>query len=404
MRQVTTRSDSGAVSLFIVIFSALLMTIITVAFVRIMIQTQQQATTTDLSKSALDSAYAGVEDAKRAIVQYKTQCAGDNATTTACVHLVDAFSAQQCNTLQAAGISGKPDDKEVQIEQSQNDEKLEQAYTCVKVQLNTQDYLGDISSGSSRLIHLKSDSPFTQVTVEWYSQQDLQEGLGSGTSNDKVNLYTDAQIPPPLPKISDWPQSRPALLRLQLLQFGKTFNLSDFNKNDNANRDNASLFLYPSSFGATTASFSDDTRQSSTSDDLKLVNCDPTFSTTGGVGAYACKMTITVPNPVGASDNSNRDAYLRVDELYNTSTNFRVTMQNGTDPVTFSAVQPAVDSTGRANDLFRRVSSRIDLEGSSVPNIEAAVDVTGSLCKTFLVTDDAADYNSGICQDASSGN
>ena len=124
-----------------------------------------------------------------------------------------------------------------------------------------------------------------------------------------------------------------------------------------------------------------------------MVKCDETFSTTGGQGAYACKLTITIPNPVGADNADDRDVYLRVGELYNTSTSFRVTMQDGANAATFKAVQPAVDSTGRANDLFRRISSRIDLEGSSIPGLEAAVDISGSLCKNFIVTDDATDFH-----------
>lgn len=401
MHSTIKRKDSGMVSIFIVIFSALLITIVAVAFIRVMIQEQDRATTNDLSKSALDSAYAGVEDAKRALVQYKKNC-GEEASTSECVRLLNAFNASECNTLQRIGtVSGKPGDKEVQVQQHPDDTKLDQAYTCVKIALDTDDYVGSITPDTSRLIHLKSEEAFSKITVEWYSQKDLQESLG-GSATGTIDLYSGAQIPPPLPKLSDWPQNRPALLRLQLLQVGESFRLSDFNKNDDQNRSNASLFLYPASFGDTETSFSSDTRLSSTTSSFRVVSCNPNFSSAGDESNYACKLTITIPNPVGANDDSRRDVYLRVSELYNISTSFRVTMQDDSaNTVKFKAVQPAVDSTGRANDLFRRINSRVDLEGSSIPNLEAAVDIRGSLCKTFLVTDSAEDYYSGACQDVS---
>jgi hypothetical protein len=72
----------------------------------------------------------------------------------------------------------------------------------------------------------------------------------------------------------------------------------------------------------------------------------------------------------------------------------RLKKGGGTDAAsytTFNAVQPSVDSTGRANDLFRRVQSRIELTGE-FPYPDASVDVTGNLCKNFLITNSTADY------------
>lgn len=400
------QGERGAVSLFIVIFSALLITTISVAFIRIMIQGQQQATANDLAKSAMDSAQAGVEDAKRAIVTYRANClSGAAVGTTECNNLARALAdGTHCDTLQQAGIVGEPDPESGGwlVEQTEGDKALQQAYTCVKVQLNTVDYVGTLAPSTSKLIPLKATGPFNEVTVEWYSQSDLQGSSvdDSGGSETKIDLGVDTS----LPKLAEWPENRPALLRTQLIQFGETFQLSDFDQRGaEPDRSAATLFLYPFAgipdADGTNLDFTADVRTPHTSGALQAVTCDKDFSVSGTSGQFACKATIRLPNPIDETDVSKRTAYMRVTALYNAATSFRVSLVNNAAPVTFSSVQPLIDSTGRANDLFRRIQSRIELDTSSVPYVEAAVDLSGSLCKTFLVTDNPDEYDPGECGD-----
>jgi hypothetical protein len=86
-------------------------------------------------------------------------------------------------------------------------------------------------------------------------------------------------------------------------------------------------------------------------------------------------------------------AYLRLSTLYNAS-HFMVKLYNtdtGSSLVRFKGVQPQVDSTGRANDMFRRVQALVELKGV-VTYPEAAVDIAGNLCKNFLITDTESHY------------
>jgi hypothetical protein len=59
--------------------------------------------------------------------------------------------------------------------------------------------------------------------------------------------------------------------------------------------------------------------------------------------------------------------------------------------VPFDRVQPEVDSTGRANDMFRRVKTRVEFKSDFIYP-EAAVDIGGDLCKNFIITDKDTDY------------
>ncbi|MEP6710675.1 MAG: hypothetical protein ABJA64_03065, partial [Candidatus Saccharibacteria bacterium] len=146
----TKKDQRGAVSLFIVVFSALLVTVVTVGFIQIMLRNQQEATTADLSQSAYDSALAGVEDAKRVLV------AGATLDPNACDSVAKALDASSAGD-------------ETKIQQSEGDKALSQAYTCVKVERDTDDFAGKGLGGEQQsvVIPLKGQTAFNKVEISW---------------------------------------------------------------------------------------------------------------------------------------------------------------------------------------------------------------------------------------------
>ncbi len=387
------KNQTGAVSLFVVVFTALLITVVTVSFVRVMIHDQQQASITDLSQSAYDSALAGVEDAKRALLRYQNIC-DTSADAADCIAAQNHINSTTCNesvgTLTDVDITGD----EIKIETGGSN-TLDQAYTCVKVNLNTVDYIGSLSKDESNIIPLtvSEGATFDTVQIEWFSSEDL-----SAADNFVVNLQPTSSTSWPLLAMNSWATNRPSIMRTQIMQFGNNgFRLTDFDDTNASSESNANtLFLYPSGTtgvaNATVTSGNNpdersfvgrDLRQTPTGAPLPIL-CSGNLTT----GGYACTVKLELPVPVNGGD---RTAYLRLTALYN-KTSYRITMLNNDVNVLFNAVQPEVDSTGRTNDLFRRVKARVEMTDINFPFPEAAVDLSDNFCKDFRVTDNTANY------------
>lgn len=380
-RDFIRQRQSGAVSLFVVIFAALLITIVTVSFVQLMVKDQQQATTSDLSQSAYDSAQAGVEDAKRLLLLDQSCKNNTAASTVNCAAIASALtpapgqSETDCDTLSKAGLVGETNGETI-IEQSDTDNSLDQAYTCVKVGVNTDDYKRDLAVNESLLVPITGVSTFDSVEVSWFSRDDI-----SSITNDPTIGFPTTGADVSLPPVGDkWKSTYPSLLRTQLLQTGTSFKLSDFDDSADGNKSDANtLFLYPSATGLEDKDFALDARRAPTGTPQQI-KCSTSFVSS----EYACKATIKLPSPIDGN-TANRNAYLRLTSLYN-GAHFKVRLKSGSEYVKFNGVQPIVDSTGRANDMFRRVQARVELSGDfTYP--EAAIDMQGNLCKNFTITD-----------------
>lgn len=410
---MSTNRQAGAVSLFVVIFAMLIITVITVSFLRLMVADQRQASDADLSQSAYDSAAAGVEDAKRALLRYQRICATD---ATQCGSLSTQISTDTCNAglldvLQGSDVTSgstpsQPGEVKVQKSLNGNDAALDQAYTCVTMKLRTDDYVGNLQANQTQLVPLigEDGKTFDTVNVSWFSREDVSSAAGEIDLLDVVSAQ-------PLVSKEAWPANRPPLMRAQLVQFGDSFTLKDFDYTNNSSQANsATLFLYPSKAGGASnaeAFVGNDLRKTDEADNPDkdtpensplAVKCVEELGSDDSL--YSCKMALSLPDPIGgiADPTKNPTAYLRLTPYYR-ATHFQVVLSNGplsnSSLVRFQDVQPEIDSTGRANDLFRRVKTRVDLFDTSFPYPDATIDVTGNFCKDFSVTDTT--YIPGSC-------
>ena len=158
------KDQRGAISIFTVVMFAILMSILTVGFVRLMLDEHEQTLQDDLSKSAYNAAQAGIEDAKRAMLHcstltlavdvakckqqlYETDCPGFNVVPN------DAGSV---NYFGAIGIPASS-----ASQTSVGDSETSLGYSCVIVSPNTDNLIGELR------VDTANDSVMYEFARQW---------------------------------------------------------------------------------------------------------------------------------------------------------------------------------------------------------------------------------------------
>lgn len=375
----------GAVSIFMVIFVTLVVSVMTVAFVRIAMRDRGLAVNQDLSQSAYDAALAGVEDGKRALSRYFN--ASDKGVAP--YNRINTPSLSNCNDVNA--VLGNPSG-EHRIESGGTN--VEQAYTCAQLSNRVDDFQINLQQDEQVLFPLPNNADV--VLIEWAHVRD--DG-GSGTTPFSVPAGMSA--PSTLPTQASWGSYQPAVLETQLIQAGGTFTLDSFNNISSGRSNTNTLFLYPLRLAApSTASFISDARRvPGSTTHPTAAQCTQTTNPNGD-GAHSCAIRVNLP---GARDTGAVSArFLRLAPRY-TGNSIKVTAYRAGAPVPLIDVQMKVDVTARANDVYRRVEARLDSPNVMHPGTSdgpgAAVNIRGNLCKVFRVAADPADYstNSTVC-------
>lgn len=380
MKHMTKQRNTGAVSIFIVLFTTILITVATISFIRIMVADQEQATLADVSQSAYDSSLAGVEDAKRMMVRQRALCQSGSED---CTGISQVISSGSCQTLSnpTFGVSQSASNGEVLVQQTstQDENEMHQAYTCVKMNPNLKDYLGELQSEESVVIPIKLRSTFTSLTFRWYDSTDLRDSNNSTLSYPAVAKNTLN-----LPTVDKWTPTTqnasantPPIMRLLAIQPKTPGTLSDFYSAPGANTG----FLYPSASNDPLAETSYAMNMAARFNKgaisvnmPKRIKCQDSLAS----GGYACSATITLDSRVGDL------LYLHLTSLYGAS-HYSIEFNGDGDGVHAVTPQVEVDSTGRANNLFRRVLARLELTGN-MEYPSAALSVKGDLCKDFAVS------------------
>lgn len=391
-RKIQSNYQSGAASIFIVIFFALLLGVITVSFVNIVNTDQQQALNNDLSQSAYDAALAGAEDGKRALDYCLSNdtCKGDMKTK---------FQSECTDVRQFSGPLNLTlsEGTEVKVSQgSAGDDKFNQAYSCVDIQYETDNYVRKLEAGKSQVIHLKAEEGRVPnvLMLNWFTSKDAgvdsdpdsptltNVNLPSGSDNTSSPLHASG---------SQWGGAKtPPIMRLQLIKVAKNNpTLSQISNDSRVGfiypRKNDNAVTIPIQKQAINTFTTGDSGRSSVKASPSKATCEDRFNTT----EYVCNAAMLLPG------GNAYDYYLVVTPIYNTAT-FELKLFDGGvggGVVKFDGVQPVIDSTGRANDVYRRVEIRVEPTSNNSGGFDLpGFDFTNAVCKNFSVGSIAEHY------------
>jgi len=398
----------GAASFYIVAFSTLILLIVAASFASVIISEIERTSNNDLSQSAYDSAMAGIEDAKLAYYNYQNCVAnGDTAATSTSgalncgtiMYYIEEPKAQDCDMV--AKILGRGTG-EVEVSESTVGNNMQQAYTCVKIQTILDRYESELSgSEQTRVIktNFASDSganiadKITKVKISW-SEDEGASYQFTNFANNAIGFWQSAYQP----------AATPPTISVAMLQTAENFNLNDFDVTIGSTTDRGMVYLVPTGnrdiasqsvaggySGAWTGSENYIGINGFLVSNSKIATNVPYAVYCNGDGEYVCSTTIEVPRPVadaaGKATARNQDTFIFVVSLPygKPTTSFALeffcddgvacatTKSEGgeeaskTEPsrAYLDSVQIKVDSTGRANDLYRRVEAWLESSADS---------------------------------------
>jgi hypothetical protein len=317
-------AESGIVSIFVTMLLIVIMSLLVMAFAQLSRREQSESLDTQLSTQAFYAAETGVNDAKSAIANFITSKQAGTPLDER--KTCDDTAYPELNTNKVLSAT------------------YDVSYTCVTID-PTPPYLSVAVGPEAQVLPVKSDdgNDIGSLTFSWTGT----------TANGSPNMSTCPSAAAGFVPASAY--SCPfGGLRLDVVPAASA------HRDAMISGDMAAFLMPRSANGSGTVSYAGNTGPV-----VNAANCSN----------GSCEVTVT---------NLNANSYyIRLSRLY-LSSNVTVTMQNNRS---FKDSLATVDSTGKAQDVLRRIVVSVPLQGTSgtVPN--AALISGDSVCKRFLVAD-----------------
>lgn len=412
----TSQTKKGVAAIYVVVFTTMLIGIITLSFLRIMLSESGRTLNDTLSDSAYNAALAGVEDAKYVIAKYQQDIAAGK-TDSDIVKQLESKADNNCDIISNALDPTSGNKEEYSVGTNDSGQTFQdQAYTCVMIDLSG-DFKGVLSTNNPTLVVPLKPSGKENNTVNDVAGVDITWTMGSddvssftGSALKKIHSdFRDGDVNNVKALIDDDAHNilgrkgvmdndnQVALngLRVMLVQSPAGESNPNYYASKDGFTNRGSLMLLASSEnGTNTIGNLLKPKQSDASNPF-VESADKNVNAPLAVkcSQESCNAKIAFPW-VNTGESRNPDNFFLVlNQLYSEpSIKVTVNMINKDGkPIDFFNVQPIVDATGRSGDLFRRVEARIgtDNGASLVPTAELSTN--SDINKDFPVTKNCID-------------
>ncbi len=422
---IRLKFKEGAASFYVVAFSTLVLVIIAASFAAIILSEMTRTENDDLSQSAYDSALAGIEDAKLAFYNYQScKEQGISSATSkptgagsiTCAEIIYWMEHPDCDMVaHILGRIGKDENGEVMIQETKEggDNSMQQAYTCVRINTKVNDYRSTLTEDNpTRVVKVKLSSTaannIERVRVSWYSRTDGTDLAYTNVSSSRVQF----------PTLRDGKAATPPTLAVGLVQTADSFYFSSFDEVTSSATNRATVYLVPTD-SVTMASSSSrpdnyigayadgentlTAAQVIKSNDRAVKNipfavyCPRNLEYNG----FACSTIIDLPDAIGGARNDDTFMFVISIPYGQPSTDFALEFlcaegqtcgtvsvegtEVASEQAVLEGVQVNIDSTGRANNLYRRVEARLDSADTFFPYPLYAIELLNDKASGYLL-------------------
>lgn len=345
-------NQSGMAAILITMVMMVVISLIVLAFGQISRREQRSALDRQLSTQAFYAAESGVNDAVNAISN--SYLATYPKGKTSCG-----------NTDTGPPSPGNPFTKDSNINVLDSGAGIE--YTCLL-----------INPRPSTLSYTLSQDPATVVpiqTVDTNGNHIAPNYVNVSWQNSSGNITKFSGCPGNFPKTSQWnTASKPcgaSVLRMDIISSEA---LTGTNSRSNLQNDVMTVFLRPYSRGGTPSIPYSYPVAADQNGKIISVGCN-------SANTYACNVHIT--------DLDSGLYFLRLQSVYSSDESVKITATaSGGSSLYFSGAQALIDSTGKANDVLRRIQVAVPLSPVSTDNNPFVIQSTSSVCKRFYLEKD----------------